>query len=67
MPCSLDFDNVTGPHRIREMRTIAIDDPDVCQSVSLSVTRTDCSYAKTAERIDVPLEAKTLGIRWGST
>jgi len=33
------------------MRTIAIDDPGICQSVCLSVTKASCD--KTAERIDV--------------
>jgi len=54
-------------HQIYEMRTIAIDDLGVFQSVSqliclsvcLSVTRSGC--AKTAGRIDVLLAVKTTG------
>jgi len=47
------------------MRTIATDDPGVCQSV------TQAGYAKTAEQIDVLFGRRLLGpkkycIRWGS-
>jgi len=47
--------NIRRPHRLHEMRSVAINDP----SVSLSVTRTGCS--KTAERIGVLIWMETLG------
>jgi len=37
------------PHRMHEMRTIAVDDPDVCQSLSASCGRL-CENGRTDRR-----------------
>jgi len=50
---------IIGPHRMFEKRTIAIDHPGICQSVSLSVTQVRC--AKTSERIDALFGVEDLG------
>jgi len=47
--------------RIEWTRPTAIDDPGVCQSVSLSYGLTQAGCAKTAERIDVLFVMKTPG------
>jgi len=44
-------------YRVHEMRTIAIDDPGVCQSVCLSVRRLLC----VAKRVDVLFGLETIG------